>query len=105
MPDESQKLMITNRYRNSIAYLDSLLSELLAKVGESKRPTILLLSGDHGEEFWEFGFLGHGKASFVNPRVRVPLVWCELNRKEIDSWKLPTLTFHQDLMPLLLQRL
>jgi hypothetical protein len=36
----------------------------------------LVVTGDHGEEFWDNGLLGHTAVSFVDARTEVPLVMC-----------------------------
>jgi membrane-anchored protein YejM (alkaline phosphatase superfamily) len=59
------------------------------------RDWIAAVTGDHGEEFWDHGLLGHASVSFVNPRVRVPLVLCTSDKIPLS---LP-LTSHVDIMP------
>jgi membrane-anchored protein YejM (alkaline phosphatase superfamily) len=66
---------IRNRYLNSCRHLDSQLGRLcdaLAARGLLER-TVVVVTGDHGEEFLEHGRWGHG-SSFVDEQVRVPLV-------------------------------
>lgn len=62
-------------YDNSIAYLDSEIGKLL---GELERRgvlarTILIITADHGEEFFEHGLWDHGN-SVYHPSVHVPLL-------------------------------
>lgn len=64
---------IVNRYRNAVRFVDHELGALLAAVGPD---TVVIVTGDHGEEFWEEGLLGHSAPRFINPRVEVPLVFC-----------------------------
>jgi membrane-anchored protein YejM (alkaline phosphatase superfamily) len=64
-----------NRYRNAVLYADALVSRivrLLETRGLLDR-TIVLLTGDHGQEFWEHGFFGHGSA-FTPEQTGVPLI-------------------------------
>jgi hypothetical protein len=49
--------MIVNRYKNSLLEFDDWLKHLLEKVDLSK--TIITITGDHGEELFENGRLGH----------------------------------------------
>ena len=58
---EKNRVELKNRYMNSVYYADSLFKKLfteLEKMGRLKN-TIIVLSGDHGEEFWEHGSFGH----------------------------------------------
>ncbi len=72
----SSRTEIVNRYRNAVRYIDALtgeLIELFAPMRDSGS-LVLLFTGDHAEEFWEHGFLGHGATSFIDERIRVPLI-------------------------------
>lgn len=53
---------IKNRYRNSVAYVDSLLEKFIATLKQEKLydKSIIAITGDHGEEFFEEGSLFHG---------------------------------------------
>ncbi len=66
------------RYLRSARYLDHLLGRLTAQVGDRLRAgsLVLVIAGDHGEEFWEFGLGGHAAVRFQDVRTRVPLVLC-----------------------------
>lgn|GEM_PF-2461631 len=48
--------------------------------------TVVVVTGDHGEEFWEHGGYGHGHAMYEEV-VRVPLLWSapHLERASVDS--------------------
>jgi len=62
-------------YLEEVSFVDACLKEIMERVKRGGRPTILLLTGDHGEMFGEHGLLEHGKALF-EPLVRVPfLLW------------------------------
>jgi hypothetical protein len=64
-----------NRYRNAVAYADEVVGRLvdaLAASGELSE-TVLVVTGDHGEEFFEHGFWGH-TSNFTAAQARVPLV-------------------------------
>ncbi|PKL18145.1 MAG: hypothetical protein CVV49_07370 [Spirochaetae bacterium HGW-Spirochaetae-5] len=52
---------LKNRYMNAVCYTDQLLRELLTEMDKMGRldNTIIVISGDHGEEFWEHGSFGH----------------------------------------------
>jgi membrane-anchored protein YejM (alkaline phosphatase superfamily) len=64
-----------NRYRNAVAYADEVVGRLLdalAARGELD-DTVLAVTGDHGEEFFEHGFWGH-TSNFTAAQAQVPLV-------------------------------
>jgi len=68
---------IHNRYRNSLLFMDASIGQLLEHTDALPGPKpIVVITGDHGEEFWEHGLLGHGASKFWNERIQVPLVAC-----------------------------
>lgn len=99
----SKRREIVNRYRNSVRYLDHLVGELLNRFAPeiASGRLALVLSGDHGEEFWEHGLMGHGATRFNNPRTQVPLV---MYLPGIAGTTVP-LSGHADLLPTLLDYL
>jgi hypothetical protein len=52
---------LMNRYMNSVYYADHLINKLLLSLEKTGRlkNTIVVIAGDHGEEFWEHGSFGH----------------------------------------------
>jgi len=60
-------------YRQQLRYLDRELDELLRRLERELGPTVLVLTSDHGEEFWEHDDWGHGH-SLYKELVWVPLV-------------------------------
>lgn len=91
---------IYNRYLNAVHHLDSQLArvtEHLEKNGLLDN-TLVVITGDHGEEFMEQGRWGHN-STFVNEQVRVPLVlWVPGRAAQKESLR----TSHSDLLPTLL---
>lgn len=65
-------------YQGAIAYLDQEIGALLdsLRVRGTLRRTLVIVVGDHGEEFFEHGLMGHGNSLYA-PSVRVPflMVW------------------------------
>lgn len=59
-----------NRYHNTLAFLDDLIAETLEKLPEE---ALVVITGDHGESFYEGGLFGHGVA-FSDAVLRVPLL-------------------------------
>lgn len=88
---------LTNRYRNAISHIDKLFGQFYHLLEERKLldRSLLLFTGDHGEEFFEFGHLFH--ASTLNHcQLRVPLyLWGAGSSR-------PSLASHIDLFPTIL---
>ena len=64
MSDPEAVAGLFNRFRNSLHYVDSQLNRWLSSL-ESKGlldRTLVFITGDHGEEFREVGYLGHNAA-------------------------------------------
>jgi membrane-anchored protein YejM (alkaline phosphatase superfamily) len=94
---------IQNRYRNSVLYVDSLVGHLLQVVRDDwlKGELLIVLTGDHAEEFWDEGSWGHMQPRFINARTQVPLVMCLPDRQLAEL----TLSSHADILPTLLDYL
>jgi hypothetical protein len=90
---------ITNRYRNCLQELDEWLRQLTSSV--DMRNTILVLTGDHGEEFFEHSRLGHA-STLSDPQIQtVALIYVPGEApRSIDQ-----VTSHVDLMPTLMDLL
>ena len=73
--DPGQAEKIKNRYRNSCFTLDGFLRQVFTVLEERKllENTIVVLIGDHGEEFFEHGKLGHN-SNFSDEQIHTPLV-------------------------------
>jgi hypothetical protein len=87
---------LRNRYANSVSFLDHEIAGFLE--GIDLKETIVVITGDHGESFWEDGTLSHGnRASSVQC-----LVPCVIVGGGIEPRTIAGLTAHQDLLPTLL---
>ncbi|MCR8922563.1 sulfatase-like hydrolase/transferase [Dasania sp. GY-MA-18] len=66
---------IKNRYINSSNHLDGQIARIIDSLKQSGKidNTIIIITGDHGEEFMEKGRWGHN-STFSEEQVRVPLV-------------------------------
>lgn len=84
---------IVNRYRNALAECDSWLRTVLARVDLEN--TIVVITGDHGQEFFENGRLAHGSA-LDDPQLRVPLV---LLAPGLEPRTCDRITSHADVFP------
>lgn len=60
----------SDRYDGAIAYLDSVVHALLQTLPPN---TIVAITADHGEQWGEKGFTGHGNTLYL-PALRVPLI-------------------------------
>ncbi len=88
-----------NRYRNACFYLDHLLGQVFdaLKATDRWKNTIVVITGDHGEEFFEAGRFGHSVA-LNNYQTRVPFVMIFPEPAPIKY----TVTSHADVVPTLL---
>ena len=71
---EDLKQRVYNSYQNSVLHADAVaggILDLLAEAGELEN-TIVVVTGDHGEEFQESGFWGH-TSNFTPEQIDVPL--------------------------------
>lgn len=95
---------LRHRYANAAHYLDSQFQRLFAflEADETLREnTIVIVTGDHGEEFFEKGRLGHN-STFVKEQIHVPLV---LHIPGEAPRVIDVVTSHEDLPPTLAPRL
>ncbi len=72
---ETDKARIRELYQAEVSFNDDSFGALVAALRKQGRydETITVLTSDHGEEFWEYGRRGHGKA-LTETLLRVPLV-------------------------------
>ncbi len=92
--------LIKNRYINSCHHLDSQLQRIFDYLEREKLldNTIVILAGDHGEEFMEKGRWGHN-SEFHEEQTRTPLViWIPKTGSSISD----QMTSHLDIAPTLL---
>lgn len=94
--NEEQRTKVRNRYKNSLRYLDSLLSRLLAHAQErTSKPLIIAVFGDHGEAFWDRGGpFGHSTA-LSDAQTRVPFLLCAPDKPQTKY----RITSHADIFP------
>ncbi len=92
--------LIKNRYINSCHHLDSQLKRIFDYLKKEKLldNTIVILVGDHGEEFMEKGRWGHN-SEFHEEQTRTPLIlWVPGTGSSISD----RITSHLDIAPTLL---
>jgi membrane-anchored protein YejM (alkaline phosphatase superfamily) len=59
-----------NRYKNSLAFLDDLIVDTIEELPDD---ALIVVTGDHGESFYEGKLYGHGYA-FTDPVLQIPLL-------------------------------
>lgn len=87
-------------YDGEVGYVDQALGELLDQVEAAGRPTVVLLTADHGEQFGDHGQMTHGD-SVYEAGLRVPFV---LAGPGIPARRLPHPPHLVDVAPTLLAR-
>jgi len=102
-PDPQLMLQMENRYNNAVHHADSVAGHALDSLRASKLldSTVIVVTGDHGEEFLECGFFGHTSA-FTPPQVRVPFV---MRGPGVEPGVENGPTSHLDFAPTLLEML
>jgi len=91
---------IKNRYINSCHHLDSQFQRVFTFLEKEHllENTMVIITGDHGEEFMEKGRWGHN-SEFTEEQMRVPLV---LRIPNIEPRRVNRMTSHLDIAPTLL---
>jgi uncharacterized protein len=87
------KDQIVNRYKNTLLQMDDWYRDILQKVDLSK--TIVIITGDHGEEFFQQGRLGHCSSLNIHQTMTPCLVYIP----GVESADVTFITSHADIMP------
>lgn len=92
-----------NRYMNAAHYDDSLIGEVIAALKKNSLfdNTMVLVTGDHGDEFFENGYFGH-TSSFDDYQVRTPFV---LHMPGKSPAVVTRMTSHLDFVPTVMEAL
>lgn len=69
---QQQIPLIKNRYKNAVHYIDHLFGNFLSKIPD-KEEAIIIVTGDHGEEFCEHGHLFHG-SHLMQEQINIPIL-------------------------------
>jgi membrane-anchored protein YejM (alkaline phosphatase superfamily) len=94
---------IKNRYTNSVHHLDQQLGRVFAYVREHqlKKDTIIIITGDHGEEFMDVSRWGHN-SELHDAQIHVPMVlWIPGKGSGVHDYPTSHLDMASTLMPLL----
>ena len=89
---------VVNRYDNALAYVDRQVGVLIDGLRESGQldDTLIVLTADHGEAFFEHGGVTHGKTLY-DEEARVPLLMHWPKRLPANDVAVPV--SHLDIMP------
>lgn len=92
---------VINRYNNAVYHADDVLGRILAAVRQSAayENTVIVITGDHGEEFEECGHFGHTSA-FTREQIMVPFL---MRGPGIPNGVEEQPTSHMDFAPTLLE--
>ena len=61
-------------YDGGVSFVDTRIAAIWDAVRELERPTLIVITADHGEAFFEKDYLGHG-VFLYEPIVRVPMIF------------------------------
>lgn len=95
-PGEAASRDLWELYCGELRYLDSQIGQLIERAQERDEEAIILLSGDHGEQFGEFGYRHPG--TLRNVQIQVPFI---LTGVETES----DMASHLDIAPTLISHL
>lgn len=100
---KEQTDLIRNRYKNALLSSDHLVGNLLNVLREKRLMdrTIVIICGDHGEEFYEDGSFGH-TSSFNDYQLKTVFV---MRHPDAGASVVDRLTSHLDVVPTLMESL
>ncbi|HPN31277.1 MAG TPA: sulfatase-like hydrolase/transferase [bacterium] len=100
---EKNRDLIFARYKNSLYYVDYLLNEIFLTLDKNKilDNTIVIVTGDHGEEFWEYGNFGHNQ-KYNDYQTKTVFV---ARFPGYDSKEYSHITSHLDIAPTIMKSL
>jgi len=76
VPSAQEREWIEELYRGEVRYVDRAIGRLLKtlEAQDLYDESLIVLTSDHGEEFWEHGNIGHGH-TLKNELLRIPLIF------------------------------
>ena len=93
--------VLLNKYKNANYFSDSLIHKMITALKDNGlyENSIIVITSDHGEEFYEFGTFGHNNA-FNLMQTQVPFIvhWPDGGKKDIYE-----MTSHLDFAPTMLK--
>ena len=100
---KKDSLTLLNSYKNAIYFDDYEVGKIITSLEKYKLldNTIIVITGDHGEEFYETGHWGHMN-NFSDFQTKTPLL---LYTPNLSPEKVEKLTSHVDIVPTMLELL
>jgi len=92
---------IKNRYRNAMNYVDSLFGsfqQTLKEIGKWDE-SVIILTSDHGEEFYEQGHIFHA-SNLSHVQTHIPLYY-KFGKNDLNMKVACSMTSHMDIFPTL----
>lgn len=92
--------VLLNRYKNSTNFADKMIQKMVEKLKAKGlyNNSLIIITSDHGQEFYEYGLYGHNSA-FNYEQVRVPFI---IHTPENQAKVITQLTSHIDVVPTLM---
>lgn len=102
-PQEWMARYPTDPYSAEVAWTDFALGRLLDALSREDRPTLVIVTSDHGEGLGQHGELTHGLFAYEST-LRVPLIIAEITPggRDTRGVAVPTAVRHVDLLPTVL---
>jgi arylsulfatase A-like enzyme len=72
---DNGKEAVRLQYDAEARYLDDEIKRLVETIQRDRPNTIFIFLADHGESFWEHGFIGHGLTMYEE-EIHIPLIVC-----------------------------
>ena len=93
---------IKNRYRNALHFVDSLFGQFFNTLKKSPggKNAVVVITGDHGEEFYDHGNLFHA-SGLSHPQMHIPLYYRFGDNEEMKLKNKCQMTCHMDVFPTL----
>jgi arylsulfatase A-like enzyme len=70
---EYYKRVIRGYYDSSVRYVDACVGQMLSFLRARFHNPLMIITADHGEQFWEHGIFGH--AFLFDEIIQVPFIW------------------------------
>src|SRR4051812_13300088 len=104
-PDEFASRYAQQPYYGEVAFVDRSLGPLFDRLSALSRPTLVIVTADHGESLGEHGELTHGMFAY-EPTLRVPLIIAEVQgtqkARDAAAVVVDTAVRHIDVVPTVL---
>ena len=102
-PDEWKSRYPSDAYAGEVAWTDAALGPLLGALDAQQRPTLVIVTADHGESLGEHGEMTHGVFAY-EATLRVPLIVAEVGpgQRPRRGIQVDAPARHVDLVPTIL---